>query len=61
MADSRINWKHGDYISLGRAVSNFNKKIRELQAEENKLYLPDEINKKEITPSCGLIANILMY
>ena len=47
MADARINWKRGDYISLGRAVSNFNKKIRELQAEENKLYLPDEINYKE--------------
>lgn len=47
MADARINWKRGDYISLGRAVSNFNKKIRELKAEENKLYLPDEINYKE--------------
>jgi hypothetical protein len=47
VADARINWKRGDYISLGRAVSNFNKKIRELQAEENKLYLPDEINYKE--------------
>lgn len=47
MADARINWKRGDYISLGRAVSNFNKKIRELQAEENKLYLPDKINYKE--------------
>lgn len=47
MTDSQINWKRGDYISLGRAVSNFNKKIRELQAEENKLYLPDEINYKE--------------
>ena len=47
MAHARINWKRGDYISLGRAVSNFNKKIRELQAEENKLYLPDEINYKE--------------
>lgn len=47
MAEARINWKRGDYISLGRAVSNFNKKIRELQAEENKLYLPDEINYKE--------------
>lgn len=47
MADARINWKRGDYVSLGRAVSNFNKKIRELQAEENKLYLPEEINYKE--------------
>ena len=47
MAEARINWKRGDYISLGRAVSQFNKKINELQAEENKLYLPDTINYKE--------------
>ena len=47
MAEARINWKRGDYISLGRAVSQFNKKINELQAEENKLYLPETINYKE--------------
>ena len=40
MAVSKIRWKHGDYIKLGRAVSDFNKKINELQQEENKLYLP---------------------
>ena len=44
---SKIRWKHGDYIRLGKAVSDFNKKINELQAEENKLYLPDTINYTE--------------
>ena len=47
MADSKINWRQGDFIRLGQAVSKFNKKINELQAEENKLYLPEEINYKE--------------
>lgn len=47
MADAQIRWKRGDYIRLGQAVSNFNKKIRELQQEENKLYLPDTIEYKE--------------
>lgn len=44
---NKIRWKQGDYIRLGKAVSDFNKKINELQAEENKLYLPDLINYKE--------------
>ncbi len=48
MPESQIRWKRGDYITLGKAVSNFNKKIRELQAEENKLYLPDELNYKDL-------------
>lgn len=47
MADSRINWKRGDFISLGRAVAQFNKKINELNREEKKLYLPETINYKE--------------
>lgn len=47
MAQSKIKWKQGDYISLGKAVSNFNKKIREIRNEENKLYLPSEISYKE--------------
>ena len=47
MAQSLINWKKGDYISLGKAVSNFNKKINKLQQEENRLYLPSEISYKE--------------
>lgn len=48
MADSQIRWKRGDYISLGRAVSQFNKKINELQQEENKLYLPSPMDYKKV-------------
>ena len=47
MAQSKIKWKKGDYISLGKAISNFNKKINRLQQEENKLYLPNIIEYKE--------------
>lgn len=47
MADSRISWKRGDFVKLGKAVAEFNKKINELNAEENKLYLPETINYKE--------------
>lgn len=47
MADSQINWRHGDFVRLGQAVSKFNKKINELQAEENKLYLPETISYTE--------------
>lgn len=49
---SNIRWTKKDYLTLGRAVANFNKKIRELQTEENKLYLPEPVEygqiKKEI-------------
>lgn len=47
MAQSKISWKQGDFIRLGRAVSDFNKKINELNAEERKLYLPETINYRE--------------
>ena len=47
MAESRINWRQGDFVRLGRAVSEFNKKINALQKEENKLYLPETISYKE--------------
>lgn len=40
----KLDGKDGDYIRLGKAVSNFNKKIRESQQEENKLYLPQFVN-----------------
>ena len=47
---SNIRWPKKDYLTLGKAVANFNKKIRELQTEENKLYLPEPVeyrtNKK---------------
>lgn len=49
--DSQIRWTRGDYISLGKAVSDFNKKINELEKEERKLYLPIPINYDEIKNS----------
>lgn len=45
---SQIKWKQKDYLSLGRAVSQFNKKINELNKEEKKLYLPELKNYKDI-------------
>ena len=58
MAQSQIRWKRGDFIRLGKAVSQFNNKINELQREENKLYLPDIISyekaKGEITTRAEL-------
>lgn len=44
---SKIRWKQGDYVKLGKAVAEFNKKINKLNAEENKLYLPETIDYKE--------------
>lgn len=44
---SKIRWKQGDYVKLGKAVAEFNKKINKLNAEENKLYLPDVVEYKE--------------
>lgn len=51
MANSLINWKKGDYITLGKAISNFNKKIRQIQNEENKMFLPNELNYQEAKES----------
>lgn len=48
MAESQIRWKKGDYISLGKAVSLHNKLIREHRTEQNKLWLPSEINYTEV-------------
>lgn len=45
-----IRWRKQDYLSLGRAVSNFNKKINELQKEEKKFYLPETVSYKDIKP-----------
>lgn len=41
--------KRGDYISLGKAVAKFNRTINELKNEENKSYLPAEVNYKEMS------------
>lgn len=43
----QIKWKKGDAIRLGRAVAEFNRKIREVQTEENRLILPEQISYKE--------------
>lgn len=48
MANSQIKWRKGDYISLGKAVSQFNKKINQLQKEETRNYLPDTLNYRDI-------------
>lgn len=45
---AQIKWKQKDYLSLGRAVANFNKKINELNKEEKKLYLPEPKDYKEL-------------
>lgn len=47
MAESEIRWKRSDTAKLSRAVRDFNKKVRELKREENKLYLPEEIEYKD--------------
>ena len=54
----QIKWKKQDYLQLGKAVANFNKKINRLQAEERKAYLPDIIDysnlKQNITTRAEL-------
>lgn len=40
MPDYQIRWKRGDYVKLGKAVVNFNRRIKEVQTLENSLYLP---------------------
>lgn len=47
MRDSYINWQNKDNLSLGRAVANYNKRIRKLKEEEKLLRVPEEINFKE--------------
>ena len=48
MAEYNIKWKKGDYISLGKAVSQFNKKINQLNVQEKKLYLPELKNYEDV-------------
>lgn len=43
-----IKWRQSDYLTLGRAVAQFNKKINELNKEEQKLYLPELMNYLEV-------------
>lgn len=43
-----IKWNKQDFLTLGKVVSNFNRKINELNKEENKAYLPNILNYKEV-------------
>ena len=36
-----IKWTKGDAIRLGRAIAEFNRAVKELENELNKLYLPE--------------------
>ena len=36
-----IKWTRGDAIRLGRAIAEFNRAVKELENEINKLYLPE--------------------
>lgn len=62
MRDRNIRWKKGDRISLGIAVSKFNKKINELKQTEDNLNLPDELDYKtlssEIATRTSLTTNL---
>ena len=48
MSNYQIKWKRGDYISLGKAVSQFNKKVRELEKLDNNITLPSLINYQDV-------------
>lgn len=43
-----IRWSKSDYVRLGKAVADFNRQISANTTAENKLYLPKEINYKEL-------------
>lgn len=57
-----IRWSKGDYIRLGKAVAEFNRQISQNASEENKLYLPKQIDyqalKNDIKTRQGLNAYI---
>lgn len=36
----KIKWKQADYIKLGKAISEYNKKVEKLQEIEERTYLP---------------------
>lgn len=50
---SQIRWKRGDYISLGKAVSAFNKKVNELNNLDKNIYLPELKNYTDIKNEIG--------
>lgn len=48
---AKIKWKQSDYIKLGRAISEYNKKVSRLQEIEERTYLPSLIDYKEAKSS----------
>lgn len=46
-----IRWNKGDYIRLGKAVSEFNKEISKNQSLTNELALPEKINYRDLRDS----------
>lgn len=46
--DSKIRWKKGDYITLGKSIAQFNKKRDELEKLIDNNYLPEKINYKQL-------------
>lgn len=48
---SNIRWKRSDYLTLGRAVADFNRKVKKFETEENKIFLPATMNYKEVKES----------
>lgn len=57
-----IRWSKGDYIKLGKAVADFNRQVAANATEENRLYLPKQIDyqalKNDIKTRQGLNAYI---
>lgn len=45
--ESLIRWKKGDYVRLGRAISQFNKTINEIEVDET-INIPSIQNYKEL-------------
>lgn len=43
-----MRWKRKDYLTVEKAIQDFNKKIRTLQKDVAKPYLPEEINLKDV-------------
>ena len=45
---SEMRWNNKDFIKLEKAINSFNYQVKKLTDEENKLFIPDRVNFKEI-------------
>lgn len=46
--ESQIKWNKQEVLKLEKAVNDFNSKLAKLQKQENKLYLPEKLNLKDV-------------